>query len=99
MKMSVAPDHVPDRSVLVRRAFEEPQRGRADGDDPPASLAHLVERRGRFLAERAALRMHRMLVRIVRLDRQERAGADMQRHEVLFDSRLVQPASIRPGVK
>jgi hypothetical protein len=76
--------------ILTRRAFEQPERRRADGYDPPAPRAHLVQGVRGFRADVADLGMHLVVVRIVRLHRQKRPRSYMQRHEVTFDAGGVQ---------
>ena len=48
----------PDRAVLGRRAFEQPQRGRADRHDRGRRRAARIERRGRRVAHAATFGMH-----------------------------------------
>ncbi len=56
---------------------------------PPLALtAFSFARRRR--ADIADFEMHHMIVGVVGLDRQEGAGADMQRHEMAFDAERVQ---------
>ncbi len=86
MKMSVAPDHAQHPSVRAGGAFQQPQRGRADGDDTPALRACVIEKCGRLFADMADFLMHAVLGRILRLDRQECPRPDMQRHESAVDA-------------
>ena len=54
---------------------------------PPAARAAL-RRVGGLGVDIAPFGMHRVVLGVVGLDRQERAGADMQRHEMPFDAAL-----------
>ncbi len=71
-----------DAAVLAGRAFEEPQRGRAYGDDAAAGPVRRVERLCGLRADAAGLGMHAMRIGILDLDRQKSAGADVQCHRV-----------------
>ena len=89
MKMSVAPlkgCSSPDAGGGLQQA----QRRGADGDDAPAARAHGVERRRRLGGNLAALEVHLVVGGVVGLHRQERAGADVQRHEVARDAARIQ---------
>ena len=70
----------PDLAAFGGGAFEEAHAGRADRDDAPAGRARGVDAGGGFGVDDAALGMHAVRSRVVRLDRQKRAGADMQGH-------------------
>ena len=98
MKMSVAPSKGRIAPVLVRRRFEQPQRCRADRDDAPAGRSRRVEPLCDFAHQCAALGMHLVARRILRLHRQECARPDMQREELARDAGRVEP-SISSGVK
>ena len=81
----------PQFAILAGGAFQQPQRGRADRDDPPAFGARRIERIGHLGRHRAEFGMHLVAFGVVRLDRQERAGADVQRHLVQGDAARLQP--------
>ena len=75
-----------DEPVRVGRALQQPQARRADGDDPAAGRARRDSaRRGRRV-DAAPFRMHRVIARVLDLDRQEGAGADMQREPMQRDA-------------
>ena len=80
MKIEVSPENGADAAVLVSRGLEDAGRGRADADEAPAPAARVVQRLGRRRVDPALLRVHLVVARVVRFDRQEGAGADMQRH-------------------
>ena len=81
----------PDRAVLVRRAFDQAQAGRADRDQPPARRA-----RTRSAARRSAasIRPHSACILwssvSLGLDRQERARADVQGQRLAADPARVE---------
>ena len=90
------------RAVLAGGAFEQPRRGRADGDDAAAARARRVERRGGRRVEPAPFRVHGVAGGVVDLHRQERAGADMQRQAKnpsagRFDARDQLRGEMQPG--
>ncbi|MPL73139.1 hypothetical protein SDC9_18932 [bioreactor metagenome] len=68
------------RAVLGRRAFDQPQRGGADRDDPPARGAGGVDLLGRRRGDLAPFRVHLVGLDVLDLHRQEGARAHMQRH-------------------
>ena len=70
----------PDGAALVGRAFDQARRSRADRDDPPAARARGVERRRGRGVDASPFGVHLVIARVVRLDRQEGAGADVQGH-------------------
>ncbi len=78
-------------AVFAGGAFQQPQRGRAGGDDAAARAPRRVERIRRFRAHRAPFRMHDMAFGIVGLDRQEGAGADVQRDDMHDNTPRLQP--------
>ncbi len=83
MKIAVSPAKCCESCRRRRRRSQQPRRACVPiGDDPPAFGAHRIERRRRFRGHDAQLGMHLVLGRIVHLDRQEGAGADMERHLV-----------------
>ena len=91
MKIAVSPANgriVPSSSAALssRRSDVEPTATMR----PPAR-ARRVERVGRRRADDAVLGMHPVIGRVVGLHRQERAGADMQRHGVHADAARLQP--------
>ena len=69
-----------DPAALVGGAFEEAQARRSDRDDAAAAGAGGVDPGGRLGTDHPAFGMHPMPARVLGLDRQERAGPDMQRH-------------------
>ena len=71
-----------DRAVLGGSTFQQPQRGGADRDDAATLRARRIERVGGFAGDHTPFRMHLVSGGIVRLDRQERPGPDMQREPV-----------------
>src|SRR5262245_10032174 len=86
----------PEPSVLAGRTFQKPERGRADGDDLPSPALHPIQRVSGFGRDRAMLGMHTMTFRVLRPHRQEGAGADVKRDEMLGNAsareRSEQPA-------
>ena len=66
MKIAVSPSNGVDRAVLARRAFEQPQRGRADRDQPPARGPRGVEPVGRRGVDPAPFGVHPVLGRCPR---------------------------------
>src|SRR5262249_43453021 len=78
-----------ERAVIACGAFEKPQRGRADGDDPPAGPPRRVQICRGLGAHLAPFRMHFVAIGIVRLDRQKGARTDMQRHAMERDASLL----------
>ena len=71
-----------ERTVLIRRTFQQTQCRRADGNDAAAFRPHCVQGvRGRS-GHLAPFRMHTVRFDVVGLDRQECPCADMQRHAV-----------------
>ena len=87
-----------DDAVVRARAFEQPQRGRANRHDAAAGAPDRIERVRRLRADAAMLAVHAMGGGVGRLDRKEGAGPDMQRHGVERDLPLPQRA-IRASVK
>ena len=86
-------------AVVVGRAFEQPQRGRADRDDAAAARRAALSRSAVAADDRAALGMHLVVGGVVGLDRQERPCPDMQRHEVRARCRALSSAANSSGVK
>ena len=80
----------PHAPRLVGGAFEQAERGGADGDQPSAALARRVEPLRRGGVDPTPFAVHHMVVGIVRLDRQERARADMQRERFATDSERIE---------
>ena len=76
--------------LALRRAFQDAQRGGADGDDLVAARPHGAQRGDRLCAHLAPLGMHAVLVGVVRLDGKERARPHMQRHPVPLDAARIQ---------
>ena len=89
MKMSVG---AAERLYLARsrRAFDEPQRRGADGDETPAGRASGIERCCGGARHLTPLGVHLVRARVLSLNGKERAGADVQRHEVARDAARVQ---------
>ena len=97
MKIAVSPANARELAVLAGGTFQQPQRGRADRDDPPALGARGIERRGGLSGNRAEFGVHLVAFGVVGLHRQERAGADMQRHFVQADPARREPRQQRFG--
>ena len=74
------------RTVFARRAFQQTQRGRADGDNAAAGAARCVQGRCGGRGHAAPFGVHFVAGRVVCLDRQKCAGADMQRHALQIDA-------------
>ena len=90
MKIAVSPSKGRTVPVLARGAFEQAQRGGADRDQPPARRARGVEPiRGRGV-DPAPFGVHDVVGGVVRLDRQEGAGADMEGQRLVADPRVGQ---------
>jgi hypothetical protein len=70
-----------DRSIIRCRAFQDPQTGCADGDDPPACRTRLIDGFGDIRRDLTPFRVHGVAGCVIGLDGQERSHADMQRHE------------------
>ena len=69
-----------EATVLADSAFEQTQSCRTDRNDPPALRPHSIER-GRSLSRHGAkFRVHPVARSIIRLNRQERAGTNVQRN-------------------
>ncbi len=67
-------------------ALQEAQRGGADGDDAVAAGTNGIESGGRRGRDITDLLVHLVLGGIIRLDRQEGAGAHMQGDKVALDA-------------
>ena len=86
----------------VRRALQQPHHRRAHADDAAAGGTRLVDPPGRARRHLAPLSMHDVAVRIVRLHRQERTGAHVQRQGRMIDARTGQSphqrrSEVQPG--
>jgi len=67
-----------NRAVGGGRSFEQAERRGADRDDAPAGRAGGVDGPGRCLRQLAGLQVHPVVARVLDLDRQEGAGADVE---------------------
>jgi hypothetical protein len=86
MKIAVSPSN--GRSaVLVGGAFEQAERGGADRDDAAARGARGVEPVGDGGVDPAPFGVHDVVGRVVGLDRQEGAGADVEGQRLVADPR------------
>src|ERR1051326_8020865 len=81
----------------VARALAEAERSRARGDDAGAPLAGVVDLLRRVRADRAPFRVQPVAFGILDLDGQERACADVQRHERERDAALLELRQQRVG--
>ena len=78
MKSLVSPAKGRTSPVSAAADFEEAQAGRAEGDDAAAGAPGRGDALGGRGRKDAPFAVHMMLARVVGLDRQKGAGADMQ---------------------
>ena len=98
MKIAVSPSNGLHQTGLVGGAFEQAERGGADRDDAAARRPRGVEAVGGGGVDPAPFGVHHVVGRVVGLDREEGAGADVEGEGLVADPRLVS-ASISRGVK
>ncbi len=72
--------------------LERAHRGGPDGDDSPSGTSGVEARLHRLGGHPIALRVHRVVERVVRADRLERVEADDQ-----FDRRTTDPEAVEPS--
>ena len=77
-------------SVIVGGAFQQTQRGCADGDNAVAVLFRFVYYLAGVRGNDAVFGVHLMVFGVFDFDRQESSGADMQGQENLFDAFFIQ---------
>ena len=91
MKIAVSPANGRIVPSVTGGAFEQAQRGRADRDDASARAARRIERIGGLFGHDAVFGVHPVACGIVRLHRQKRPGADMQRDGMQADAARREP--------
>src|SRR5262249_5915379 len=69
-------------AVGVSAALEKPQRRGADRHDTPSPRLYRIQCRRGVAGDHAGLEMHDVPAGIGAADGKERAGSDMQRHEM-----------------
>ncbi len=65
-------------SLQVHRRLQRSDHGGAHGDDPPPPRLRLPELGGRLFGDKVTLRVHPVLLQVLRADWQERAGPNIE---------------------
>ena len=100
MNRSVAPSRATTAPVSSSNALSSARTdGRADGDDPPAALARLVDRLGGPLGHAEVLGVDVVLQRVVLGDRPERVEPDVELDPRQADARASRRRSSSASVK
>ena len=75
-----------DGSVFGRGALDQAERGGADRNQPPAGRPRRIQPIGRGLVGPSPLAVHPVIAGVIRLDRKEGSGTDVQSQRLAPDS-------------